>query len=395
MQRASADRWTAATDPRLPVPQALTERLAACRDAPPQPPGGDLALRTAAAGHWQRRATATPPDRVLAAPGPGALMLALLAAVGGDLVLPRPAAPWYGPPARLLGRRTHFVPTPAECGGMPDPVALLEVVRRADREGEARPLTLVLATADDPTGTVAPPELVHEVCEAAASADLLLVSDETFRDTAHDPPVVVLSPAEIVPDRTVVVADLAAGTLPAGWPLAIARFPDDGRAGALRTPVRQALADQQASPAAPFAGAACLALEEPDDLREHAAAANRLHAAVAAAAHAELLRLGALCRPPRAGFHLYPDFTPLGAALEASGGAGQDDLARRLPGALPGRLLGDDPAVPRVRIAVPALYGRTAEEREAALRAADPAGLPHVAEALADLGRALGELTAV
>ena len=33
------------------------------------------------------------------------------------------------PQARLLGRPSYHVPTPAECGGVPDPYALLETVR--------------------------------------------------------------------------------------------------------------------------------------------------------------------------------------------------------------------------------------------------------------------------
>lgn len=389
MQPTPDSRWPAVTDAGLPVPPELAERLAADRDAPPQLPGGGLAVRTAAGGYWERRGVMADPDQVLVAPGPTALLLGVLAASGGDLVLPRPAAPWYGPAARLLGRRAHFVPTPAECGGVPDPVALLETVRRAGGGG-GRPAVLVLAVADDPTGTVAPPELVHEVAEAAAEAGLLVVSDETFHDLAHDPLTVVLSPAEIVPDRTVVIADLASGLLPAGWPAAIARFPSGGPAAALRTGTRAALDAQRALLAGPFAGAAALALAEPAGLRARARAAVRLHAAVSAALHADLLRLGALCLPPRAGFHLYPDFSALGAAR---GVAGPDDLADRLPGALAGHRLGDDPGEPRVRIAVPALYGRSARERESALWAADPLRLPHVAGALAGLGRAFTELT--
>jgi aspartate aminotransferase len=393
MRRTPAGRRPAVTDSGLPVPPELSDRLAASRDAAPQPPGGDLTVRTAACGYWQRRGAPVTPDHVLVVPGPAPLLPALLAAVGGDLVLPRPAAPWYAPPAWLAGRRTHFVPTPAECGGVPDPVALLETVRRARGEG-ARPSIVVLAVADDPTGTVAPPEVVHEVCEAAAGADLLVVSDETFHDVPHDPLTVVLGPAEIAPEHTVVLADLAGGLLPSGWPVAIARFPREGPAAAARCAVREVLAAQRALPAGPLAEAAALALAEPPALRRRTEAANRLHATVATAVHADLLRLGALCLPPRAGFHLYPDFSALRPRLAAQGVRDQDALAERLPGAVAGHRLGDDPGALRVRIAVSALYGRTPKERESTLRASDPLRVPHVAEALAGLGRAFTELTA-
>lgn len=393
MQRSTpAGRCPASTDAGLPVPGELADRFTAFAAAAPQPPGGGPELRAAAAGYWGRRGSAAEPDRILTAPGPAPLLLALLAATGGDLLLPRPAAPWYAPAARLLGRRAHFVPTPAECGGVPDPVALLEAVRRADGS-PSRPALLVLAVADDPTGTVAPPELLHEVCEAAAGANLLVVSDETYRDVTHDPHTVVLGPTEIVPDRTVVITDLAHGALPAGWPAAVARFPAAGPAAVLSAPVLAALAAQRAVPAAPVAAAAALALAEPPALRERARAANRLHAAVAGAVHRDLLRRGALCLPPRAGFHLYPDLSPLRPALAAHGVTGSDDLARRLPGALAGHRLGEDPDEPRVRIAVPVLYGGDLAEREIALRARVPTLVPHVAEALAAFGDALTELT--
>ncbi|EFG64342.1 conserved hypothetical protein, partial [Streptomyces sp. SPB074] len=118
---------------------------------------GDEDVVRAACGYWARRGLETGPGRVLLAPGGGALLLALLAARGGDALVPRPCAAWWLPQARLLGRTAHPVPTPAEYGGVPDPYALMETVRRVLREG-GDPRLLVLGTVDDPTGTVPEPE---------------------------------------------------------------------------------------------------------------------------------------------------------------------------------------------------------------------------------------------
>ncbi|PWI41528.1 aminotransferase class I/II-fold pyridoxal phosphate-dependent enzyme [Streptomyces sp. ICBB 8177] len=394
MQRTTGGRGDVTTDAGLPVAPETAERLALSADAPPQPPGGSRTVRAAAAGHWERRGLATAAEQVLMAPGPAPLLLALLAVTGGDLVLTRPTAAWYAPQAELLGRRVHRVAAPAECGGVPDPVALLEAVRRARADGSPGPRVVVLSVADDPTGTVAPPELVHEVCEAAAEADLLIVSDETFRDVLHAPLTVVLSPAESLPGRTVVLTDLAAGALPSGWPAAVARFPANGPVAALRDPVCDVLARLGAVIVTPVAEAAALALTEPGPLRLRRTSANRLHGAVARAAHDALLEAGALCLPPACGFHLYADFAPLRPALAAHGVTGPDELARLLPGAAPGHRFGDDPRAPRVRIAVPVMYGDNPEQREAAAAATDPLRVPHVASALAALGRAFTELTA-
>ncbi|PAZ10807.1 aminopeptidase, partial [Streptomyces sp. SA15] len=179
---------------------------------------------------WDRRGLPAEPGRAVAAPGAPSLLLALTAALGGDVLVPRPCAAWWAPYARLLGRPVFHVATSAECGGVPDPYALLETVRRVRAEG-GDPRLLVLSVADDPTATVAPPELLHETLEAAVGEGLHLVSDETWRDTLHEPhDTVLLSPAEMLPEQVTVVTDLAGALLPSGWPAAIARFPA-GEAG--------------------------------------------------------------------------------------------------------------------------------------------------------------------
>ncbi|PSJ26616.1 aminopeptidase, partial [Streptosporangium nondiastaticum] len=227
----------------LPVLPELAERLArAARDSAPEPLGGGDALRAAACGYWARRGLPTAPEHVLAAPGAQPLLLAVLAGAGGDVLLTRPCAAWYPPLARIAGRPTYHVPVPAECGGVPDPFALLETVRRIRAEG-GRPRVLVLSPADDPTGSVTPPELLHEVCEAAVAEELTIVSDETWRDMRHDPGgTVFLGPAEMWPDHVVVLTDLAGGLFPTAWPAAAARFPARGRGPVLRARVTTALA---------------------------------------------------------------------------------------------------------------------------------------------------------
>ncbi|MET9465232.1 aminotransferase class I/II-fold pyridoxal phosphate-dependent enzyme, partial [Streptomyces sp. NPDC006544] len=309
-----------APQPGLPVLPELTAVLAAAawRSAP-EPPGGGVPVRSAAARHWGRRGLLTDPDQVAAGPGAPALLLALLGAYGGDVMLPRPCPAWWTPQVRLLGRRAYHVPTPAECGGVPDPYALLETVRRVRAEG-GDPRVLLLSVADDPTATVPPPELLREACEAAASAGLFVVSDETWRDTVHrpvrgpaDPPpavrpskgrppgdgqgrgpgdgpggrpqdtdTLVLSPAEMLPEEVAVLLDLSGALLPAGWPAAVVRFPGTPRGTWLRARTLDVLTATGAFVAGPVAGAAAHALDEPGPVAGRAVAAAALHGAVAA-----------------------------------------------------------------------------------------------------------------
>ncbi|MDJ0381744.1 aminotransferase class I/II-fold pyridoxal phosphate-dependent enzyme [Streptomyces sp. G-G2] len=388
-----------APEPGLPVLPELTAVLAAAAArCAPEPPGGGESLREAACRHWARRGLTAEPDAVAAGPGAPALLLALLGAYGGDVLLPRPCPAWWTPQVRLLGRRAYHVPTPAECGGVPDPYALLETVRRVRAEG-GDPRVLLLSVADDPTATVAPPELLREACEAAESAGLFVVSDETWRDTVHRPHEdTVLSPAEMLPEQAAVLLDLSGALLPGGWPAAVLRLPGTARGTWLRARTLDILTATGALLAAPVAAAAEYALDEPGAVRARGRGAAALHGAVAGAAHRELLAVGALARPPRAGRHLYADLTPLRAGL-ARHGVGdamelEDHLGARLGAPTPGgQRFADELGALRVRLSTGPLLGATPEERLAALAAPDPLELPHVRRSLDRLGSVLAELT--
>ncbi|MFE7181586.1 aminotransferase class I/II-fold pyridoxal phosphate-dependent enzyme [Streptomyces erythrochromogenes] len=387
-----------APQPGLPVLSELISVLgAAAGHSSPQPPGGGLSLREAACRYWGRRGLAASPENVAAGPGAPALLLALLGAYGGDVMLPRPCPAWWTPQVRLLGRRAYHVPTPAECGGVPDPYALLETVRRVRAEG-GDPRVLLLSVADDPTATVPPPELVREACEAAESAGLFVVSDESWRDTVHRPhDDLVLSPAEMLPVQAAVLVDLSGALLPAGWPAAVVRFPGTPRGARLRAGTLDVLTATGAVVAGPVAGAAAHALDEPDAVAARAYAAARLHGLVAAAAHREIRAAGALARPPQAGRHLYADLTPLRAGL-ARHGVGdamelEDWLGARLGAPTPGgQRFADELGALRVRLSTGPLLGATPEERLAVLTARDPLELPHVRSSLDLLGSVLAGL---
>ncbi|MCJ1681372.1 aminotransferase class I/II-fold pyridoxal phosphate-dependent enzyme [Streptomyces sp. APSN-46.1] len=387
-----------APEPGLPVLPELTAVLAeAARRPAPEPPGGGEPVRAAACRHWARRGLATAPENVAAGPGAPGLLLALLGACGGDVILPRPCPAWWTPQVRLLGRRAYHVPTPAECGGVPDPYALLETVRRVRAEG-GDPRVLLLSVADDPTATVPPPELLREACEAAADSGLFLVSDETWRDTVHRPhDTLVLSPAEMLPEQAAVLLDLSGALLPAGWPAAVVRFPGTPRGTRLRARTLDVLTATGALVAGPVAGAAAHALDEPDVVAARAYAAAALHGTVAAAVHRELLHVGALARPPQAGRHLYADLTPLRAGL-ARHGVGdamelEDWLGARLGAPTPGgQRFADELGALRVRLSTGPFLGATPQDRLAALTARDPLELPHVRRSLELLGTVLAEL---
>lgn len=369
------------------------------------PPTDDPA--TAACGYWERRGLPTAPTQVVTAPGAPLLLLAVLVAAGraaggrdgarAGMLLPRPAASWHAPQARLLGRPLHPLPVPAECGGVPDPVALRETAQRARTAGSA-PGLLLLSVADDPTGTAAPPALLHEVCEAASDEELLIVSDESWRDTSHDPHhTVVVSPAEMLagtPDQPVVVlAGLDVAPPHPAVHAAVARFPDTAHGRELGGLVRDVLAALDTELRGPDAAVAAGTLAEPAPVRERRAAEAALHGAFATALHGILTDSGALCRPPQLGRHLYADLEELRPRLAAHGiedAAGLEaELVRRLgPQVRGGHRFGDDPRGLRVRLST-SLLGTP----PAPAPPTRPLELPGVPEALRNLRDTLAALT--
>lgn len=388
---------------RLPVFPPLREALVegAERNAY-GPVAGAEDVRTAVAGWFGRRALPTTPDQVIVAPGSKALLLALQLVHPGDVLLPSPCWVTYRPQAVLAGKRALGVPVPAECGGVPDPDALRARIRRARAQGQ-RPGILILTSPDNPTGTTAAPALIRELCGIAEEEELLVVSDEIYRDLLHDPRRPYLSPAEVLPHRTVVVTGLSKNLALGGWRIGAARFPADEDGRRLRDDVASVASENWSTLAGPMQQVAAYAFAEPPELRARLAADARLHARVAAAVYERFVAVGAVCRPPTGGFYVYPDFEPLRAVLARQGVSDDEGLQRLLEdhgvAVLAGRHFGDDPAALRFRAATSMLYGDTREEQRASQQAVergeDPLLLPHVAEVLGDLERALAKLTAV
>ncbi|HWO60424.1 MAG TPA: pyridoxal phosphate-dependent aminotransferase, partial [Umezawaea sp.] len=305
---------------RLPLLPELARQLAAgAGRAAYGPVAGGESARAAVAGYFSRRRLPTSADQVVLAPGSKALLMALQLAVPGDVVLPRPAWNSYAAQVAYAGKQVIGVPIPAACGGVPEPAALRHAVRAARARGRD-PRLLVLTLPDNPTGTLAPPSLVREVCAVAEAEDLVIVSDEIYRDLVHDPVATpYLSPAEIAPERTVVTSGLSKSLGIGGWRIGVARFPEGDRGDRLRDAVVSVASEVWSTLAGPMQHVAEYVYAEPPEIRDRLAAGVRLHGEVARAVHDVAVRSGARCRPPTGGFYVYPDFEPLRGRLAGNG----------------------------------------------------------------------------
>jgi len=374
----------------LPVHPSLRHRLEASSASNGYGPvAGTAELREAAAGYWARRGLPTDPELVVSGPGSKPLLYALLMAIGGDIVLPRPSWVSYAAQAELIGVRPLLVPPRPGEGGGPAPELAAEAVRAARAEG--RDVRSVLVTLpDNPTGLLPRPETVHRLVEVARELDLTIISDEIYGDLVHDPLNRCPSPAALAPERTVITTGLSKSLALGGWRIGVARLPDRGHD--LRARMLAIASEIWSSPTAPVQHAAAYAFSEPVELVRRIAESRRLHATVVRAVAGLFREAGAALHMPHGGFYLYPDFGFL------TGFATSDEFAAVLldrygVGVLPGSAFGDDPRALRVRVATSMLYGETTEQRLAALDAADPVSLPWIADALDHLAEALSGIT--
>jgi len=353
---------------------------------------GTAELREAAAGYWHRRGLPTDPGRVVAGPGSKALLYAVLRAAGGDVVLPRPSWVSYAAQAALLGVRHHPVPTPPGEGGVPDPERLADTVRRARAEGrDVR--AVVLTVPDNPTGTLATAGTVRTVCEVARRLDLMIISDEIYRDLVYHGG--FASPAEFAPERVVVTSGLSKSLALGGWRIGVARFPEGATGDRLRERVLSAASEIWSSPAQPVQFAAALALAEPADLAEHIARGRALYRRITTAVAEGFIDAGATVAAPRAAFYLYPDFGAhrerLAAVHSVHTGAELAELLLERCGVavLPGSAFGEPAHALTLRVCTGLLTGADDEQRQRALDATDALELPWIAGALDQLGAAL------
>ena len=384
----------------LPVHPRLAAGLAAAAGRGEYGPvAGTDRLRAAAAGYWSRRSLPTCQDAVVAGPGSKALLFAVLLAIGSDVAVPMPSWVSYAAQARLIGTAPRFVPAVLGEGGVCDPEALDAVARAAQTAG--RPIGAVLVTLpDNPTGRLASPHAVRELCNVAERHNMIIISDEIYRDLVHDPAAPFLSPAQVAPHRSVVTTALSKSLAVGGWRIGVARMPDGPGGTVLRDRMLGIASEVWSAPAGPVQHAAAVAFDEPSDLAVRVSRSRSLHAIVCREVAGICATSGLDVAEPQAAFYVYPDFAPwrdhlavrfgVGTCAELSGLL----LDRYGAGTVPACAFGESESALRLRMATGLLYGDSDVQRETVLAAAEPLRVPWVRDSLAQLAEILADLRA-
>jgi aspartate aminotransferase len=351
---------------------------------------GSQELREAVAGYWTRRGLPTVADNIVSGPGSKPLLYGLLLAIGGDVVIPVPCWVSYAAQAQLIGSTPLLVPTLPGQGGIPDPDLLVDAVVKARADG--RDIRSVIVTLpDNPTGTVASPKTVRRLCAVAEELDLIIISDEIYRDLVFDPDSRLVSPAEIAPERTIITNGLSKSLALGGWRVGAARFPNSVMGQTILGRLKAIASEIWSSPPAPMQHAAAYAFSEPQELIDRVAMSRRLHAAVANAVAERFRTAGATVAQPQGAFYIYPDLENWREHIEKSygittgAGLSAHFLQKHGLGVLPANEFGEAPEVLRFRVATSLIYGDTEAQREEALASEDPTSLPWIKKSLDQL----------
>jgi aspartate/methionine/tyrosine aminotransferase len=357
---------------------------------------GAPALREAVAGYLGRRGVPSSPELIAMAPGSKPALFALISAIDGDVVIPRPSWVSYAAHAALAGRAVVRVPT-GTGGGVPDAAELVSALDRADAQG-LNPGIMVLTVPDNPTGTVAEPDEIARVLDIASERGLAVISDEIYRDLAFDQDRLV-TPGMARPDEVFVTGGLSKSLALGGWRIGFARFPDTEAGNEIRARVLSLGSELWSCLSSPVGEAARFAFGDPPELTDYLDRARRLHRSVNRAVYDLFIRHGAHCHPPQAAFYLYPDLDPLrGRGAVTPDGMGGGELARLMlddlgVAVLPGTAFGDLESALRFRVATSLLYGSSDAERLEAMASEEPTRLPWIAGQLAALDAGLAALS--
>ena len=219
------------------------------------------------------------------------------------------------------------------------------------REAGCRLSCVLVTIPDNPTGTVASPQVVRDLCAVARRQGLLVISDEIYLDLVHNPAHAVLTPSAVAPDLTITTTGLSKSLALGGWRIGVARFPDVERGVVLRQAVTTAASEIWSAAAQPVQAVAAWAFGEPDEVRAHIHESRRLHGAVARATAGVFRAAAAFVPEPAAGFYVYPDFSGsrshlAGYGIRSSGGLAAHLLDEQGVATLPGSAFGDFTGAP-------------------------------------------------
>lgn len=187
------------------------------------PSAGQMELREAIARHQsERQGYEISPERVIVTPGGKPVMFFTIMALieaGDEAIYPNPGFPIYESMINYMG-------------GTAVPVALREEfdfsldVEELESLITDRTKLIIVNTPNNPCGSIIPPEDLRRIAELAVQHDLVVLSDEIYKDMYYQGEHDSITQFPDMVDRTVILDGFSKSYAMTGWRLGYGVFPE-------------------------------------------------------------------------------------------------------------------------------------------------------------------------
>jgi len=170
------------------------------------------------------------------------LLLTALLNPGDEVILPGPGYPIYSAIINKLGAHTRYYNLDQKTNWQPS----LDEIRSLINE---RKRTIILINPSNPTGAITPDETTRQLLELAAEHDLLVISDEVYRDLCFEEAPTSASVLAAGPGATVAVLESLSKThMLSGWRVGWMRLTPAARTRELMDAVKKLAGGRLCSP---------------------------------------------------------------------------------------------------------------------------------------------------
>ena len=187
------------------------------------PSPGEMAVREAIAKHQtETQGYDVSPSRVIVTPGGKPVMFfSILALIeeGDEVIYPNPGFPIYESMINYSGGTAVPVPLEERFGFSLD-------VDRLESLVTERTKLLIVNSPNNPCGSVIQAEDLERIAEIAVANDLLVLSDEIYKDMYYEGSHVSITSFPDMIDRTVILDGFSKSYAMTGWRLGYGIFPD-------------------------------------------------------------------------------------------------------------------------------------------------------------------------
>ncbi len=266
------------------------------------PSPGQMELRVAIAKHQsERQGYEISPERVIVTPGGKPVMFFTMMALierGDEAIYPNPGFPIYESMIEYMGGTAVPVPLKEEFDFSLDVEQLRGLVTDATK-------LVVVNTPNNPCGSIIPRDDLQKIAEIAVERDLVVLSDEIYKDMYYDGDHDSITQFPDMIDRTIILDGFSKSYAMTGWRLGYGIFPEW-----LVEPVSRLMTNSVSCTSVFSQMAAIAALEGPQDsvsemMEEFTARRDLVVEGLNSLP-------GVTCRVPRGAFYAFPNITGTG-----------------------------------------------------------------------------------